>query len=88
MTVLGIETANRQTNHFCWSMPNNHVKPLQLRKIEDEILRKSAQFIRLVKVIPLPVIELDELDELDDEIKHLQKIQERMMDEWKERSKS
>jgi hypothetical protein len=84
MTVLNAEVV-RQTNHFCWTIQNNRVKPLQLRKIEDDIAQKSAKFIRLVNVVPLPV---NELDELDDEIKHLQKIKERLLDEWKERSKS
>ena len=59
--------------------PSSHGKPPELVEVEDKIDRLEARYIRLTDVEPLP---WDELEELDDEIKQLNKVRDRIWDEW------
>jgi hypothetical protein len=71
MTALGINFSSRDIDRFYWSKPSTHGKPEELTRIQNQIDRLSARYIRMCDVEPLPVVDLEELD---DEIKQLEKV--------------
>ena len=80
MTVL-IEMTSRDPDVFYWPKPSTHGKPEELTRIQNQIDRLSARYIRMCDVEPLPVVDLEELD---DEIKQLVKVKTRMWNEWQD----
>ena len=81
MTALGINFSSRDIDRFYWSKPSTHGKPEELTRIQNQIDRLSARYIRMCDVEPLPVVNLEELD---DEIKQLEKVKTRMWNEWQD----
>ena len=54
-------------------------KPIELVKVEDAIVEKRAQQIRMLSLTPVPECEIDELD---DEIERLEKQRRTLIAEW------
>ena len=78
MTVL-IEMTSRDPDVFYWPKPGSNNKPSKLTYIESKIELGWARYIRLTDEVPLPVTELEELE---DELKQLEKVKEKLWQEW------
>lgn len=79
MNAILNHISTHMEDKFYWPEPSSHGKPPELVEVEDKIDRLEARYIRMTDEEPLP---WDELEELDDEIKQLNKVRDRIWDEW------